>query len=206
MSHSENSFTACELAEARRAFSLWQSKADETIDEYTLRKRKTELYALVRAVIKNELDETQQKFVQLYWYERKSLEEISKIMKLDKSTLSRKEKRINSIIYEKLKYAVEYRYGKDFNETARLIIKSRRPACCPFEGESIGQRLRALRLRQELTQKEIARVSGISEDRLELIEKRGAELTAGELAVLCRLYSTTSDYIIFGNRRERTDT
>jgi len=73
MAHSENSFTACELAEARRAFSLWQSKADETIDEYTLRKRKTELYALVRAVIKNELDETQQKFVQLYWYERKSL-------------------------------------------------------------------------------------------------------------------------------------
>lgn len=205
MAYTDNGFTACEAEAARQAFSAWQAATAESIDEYTLRKRKAELYALVRRVIKNELDEAQQKFVYLYWYERKSLSEISKIMQLDVSTLSRKEKRINSIIYEKLKYAVEYRYGSDFNETASLIIKSRSPVCCPCDGKSIGQRLRNLRLMQSLSQRDIARVSGISENRIEAIEKCAEEITARELVKLSKLYNTTSDYIIFGKNKERKD-
>lgn len=205
MAYTDNGFTACEAEAARQAFSAWQAATAESIDEYTLRKRKAELYALVRKVIKNELDEAQQKFVYLYWYERKSLSEISKIMQLDVSTLSRKEKRINSIIYEKLKYAMEYRYGSDFNKTASLIIKSRNPVCCPCDGKSIGQRLRNLRLMQSLSRRDIARVSGISENRIEAIEKCAEEITARELVKLSKLYNTTSDYIIFGKNKERKD-
>ena len=205
MTYTETNLSSCELEEARLAFSLWQSKAAESIDEYALRKRKVELYALIRRVIKNELDENQQEFVRLYWYEGKTLGEISKIMKLDRSTLCRKEKKINDIIYEKLKYAMEYRYGKDFNRTTRLVIKSRNPVCYPCEGNSISSRLRILRLRQSLNQKDIAKASGISEERIELIERKGAQMTADELTKLCKLYCTTSDYIIFGKNKERTD-
>lgn len=205
MSHSKTGNKALELADARQSFSLWQSKADESEDEYTLRKRKNELYALVRRVIKNELDETQQEFVRLYWYEGKTLREISEIMKLDKSTLSRKEKKINDIIYEKLKYAVEYRYGRDFSEKTRLIIKSRSPACCPCDGKSIGERLRSLRIRQSLTEKDISKISGINEERIRTIEAKGAEITADELKRICELYGTSSDYIIFGRSKEGTD-
>ncbi len=198
MTYSDTVFTRQEKADAEEAFSLWQSKLYEEIDEYTLRKRKAELYALVRRVIKNELDESQQKFVRLYWYEGKTLGEISEIMGLDKSTLSRKEKKINSIIYDKLKYAMEYRYGKAFNETTRLVIKSHCPACCPFDAQSISQRLRNLRLIQSLTESDIATASGIAKSRIELIEKEGGKATADEIARLAKLYDTTSDYIIFG--------
>ena len=52
-----------------------------------MRKRKTELYALVRRVIKNELDEAQQEIVRLYWYEGKTFSEISEIMKLSNKAL-----------------------------------------------------------------------------------------------------------------------
>ncbi len=203
MSHTDTSFAEVEFTQAKQAFARWQSKADESVDEYTLRKRKSELFALVRTVIKNELDESQQEFVRLYWYEGKTLNEISKIMQLDKSTLSRKEKKINRIIYEKLKYAMEYRYGKSFDETAQLVIKSRSPVCCPFDGNSIAQRLRNIRLNQSLSVKDIAAASGISESRIELIEKRGGLMTAEELTKLCKLYGTTSDYIIFGKGMER---
>ena len=203
MSFNETNFSALDIEDAKQAFSSWQSKSAESIDEYTMRKRKAELYALVRTVIKNELDESQQEFVRLYWYEGKTLSEISKVMKLDKSTLSRKEKKINSIIYEKLKYAMEYRYGKSFDKTAQLVIKSRSPVCCPFDGNSIAVRLKNLRLRQSLDTKDIATASGISESRIELIEKQGGLMTADELTKLCKLYGTTSDYIIFGKGMER---
>lgn len=200
MTNYENVFTRQEQSEAKEAFALWQGKEAEQLDEYTLRKRKAELYALVRKVIKNELDPSMQEFVRLYWYEEKSLSEISEIMGLDKSTLSRKEKKINDIIYDKLKYAMEYRFGKAFNETARLVIKSRSPVCYPCDGESISQRIRNLRLRQSLEARDIAEATGIGKKRMDLIEKEGGQATADELSRLARLFGTTSDYIIFGNK------
>lgn len=200
MANYETVFTRQEQLEAREAFSCWQSKKAEEIDEYTLRKRKEELYALVRKVIKNELDPSMQEFVRLYWYEGKSLQEISALMKLDKSTLSRKEKKINDIIYDKLKYAVEYRYGRSFSETARLIIKSRSAVCCPCDGGSISQRVRNLRLRQSLGERDIALATGIVEERIRLIEKSGEQATADELSRIAELFGVTSDYIIFGNK------
>ena len=200
MTNYENVFTRQEQSEAKEDFALWQGKEAEQLDEYTLRKRKAELYALVRKVIKNELDPSMQEFVRLYWYEEKSLSEISEIMGLDKSTLSRREKKINDIIYDKLKYAMEYRFGKAFNETARLVIKSRSPVCYPCDGESISQRIRNLRLRQSLEARDIAEATGIGKKRMDLIEKEGGQATADELSRLARLFGTTSDYIIFGNK------
>lgn len=205
MSNTDTSFAEVELTQAKEAFANWQLSSNESIDEYTLRKRKAELYALVRTVIRNELDEGQQEFVRLYWYEGKTLSEISKIMQLDKSTLSRREKKINNIIYEKLKYAMEYRYGKSFDKTAKLVIKSRSPVCCPVEAGRISQRLRNLRLNQSLSTQELAHTSGINKSRIEQLEKSGSLATAKELSILCRLYGTTADYIIFGNDKERTD-
>ena len=198
MTYSESVFARQEQDEAKEAFALWQSEINEQIDEYTLRKRKAELYALVRKVIRNELDPASQEFVRLYWYEKKTISEISEILGLDKSTLSRKEKKINSIIYDKLKYAIEYRFGRDFNETARLVIKSRSPACCPCDGESISQRIRNLRLMQSLNASELAAATGISKSRMELIEKSGGQATADELSRIAKLFGTTIDYLIFG--------
>ena len=45
-------------------FALWQQKQHEKTNELKLQKRKNELYALVRKVIKNELTACQQQIVQ----------------------------------------------------------------------------------------------------------------------------------------------
>jgi RNA polymerase sigma factor (sigma-70 family) len=98
MNYQENSFTSFDHAMTEETFSRWQGEAHESVDAYILRKRKAELYALVRKIIKNELNSQQQEIVRLHWYEGKNLSEIARIMGIDKSTVSRKEKKINEII------------------------------------------------------------------------------------------------------------
>ena len=60
MSSVINHLSDSEKADEKRAFALWQSRTRAQTDEYTLKKRKAELYALVRKVIKNELEPLQQ--------------------------------------------------------------------------------------------------------------------------------------------------
>ena len=200
MIYSDNSFTLQERRDSQEAFALWQAQINETVDAYTLRKRKSELYALVRRIIKNELDPRQQEIVRLHWYEEKSLNEIAEILGIDRSTMYRIDKRINEIIYDKLKYAIEYRFGKSFSDSAPLIIKSNPSACCPVDGKDIAHRLRDLRLRQSLDTRDVATVTGINKSRLDFIENQGEQITAYELSKLTKLFGTTSDYIIFGKR------
>ena len=198
MIYTDNSFTLQERRDSQEAFALWQAEVSETVDAYTLRKRKAELYALVRRIIKNDLEPHQQEFVRLHWYEGKSLVEIADILGVNKSYVYRVDKKINDIIYDKLKYAIEYRFGKNFSDTAPLIIKSNPSACCPIEGKDIAHRLRNLRLRQCLDAKDIEAATGIKAHRLDFIENQGEQITAYELSRLTKLFGTTSDYIIFG--------
>lgn len=200
MIHSDKCLTREEKSDAREAFALWQSKSNESADEYTLRKRKAELYALVRKVIRNELDPRRQEIVRLHWYEGKSLTEVAEILGLDKSVVYRADKKINEIIYDKLKYALEYRFGKEFSDAAPLLIKDNPAACSPISGEDISHRLRNLRLRQSLDTQTLARAAGMKRSRLEQLEAEGEQITAAELSRLTKLLGTTSDYIIFGTR------
>ena len=187
------------------SFSQWQMKQQQKADDSAFRKQKTELYALVRRVIKNELSDTQQLIVRLRWYEGKNIDEIAEITGLERSTVSRKEKRINDIIFDKLKYAMEYRYGKTFSQSASDIIRSNRVACCPVKEKSISERLRNLRLRNDFTVKDIAGITGIRESRINFIEAEGDQINIGELSKLSQLYSTTTDYIIFGTEAKNTE-
>lgn len=198
MSFTINNFSDAYRSDEQQAFAAWQSKNHELENEYTLRKRKAELYSLVRKVIKNELEPSQQEIVRLHWYEGKSLNEISDILGIDRSTVFRKEKKINEIIYDKLKYAIEYRFGKDYTYSPLTATKTDHLACCPVEGKSISLRLRDLRVRQGITEKEIFRETGIKGSRLDVLEEAGEEMTVSELKKLTLLYGTTSDYVIFG--------
>ncbi len=181
-----------------QSFALWQQKQNETVTELKLQKRKNELYALVRRVIKNELTPLQQQIVHLLWYEGKSATDAAKILCIDRSTLFRKEKQINEIIYDKLKYAMEYRYGKSFSEQTVELINQNTAACCPLEGRTISERLRSLRLKQNLSTKEISELTGIRKSRLDFIEQEGEQLNMDELVKLSALYRTTTDYIVSG--------
>lgn len=198
----ENSFTQYDILRAKEAFSLWQAEENSSVDEYLLRERREELQRLVKKVIKNELDERDRLLVLLHWYKGKTKDEIAVLIGQDRSTVYRRFEKINDVIYEKLKYAIEYRFGNDFSQKAYLLIKKDVSANCKANAlESIGERLVRLRQEQYLSKDEVAALTGISKARLSEIEKSGKEITMIELKKLSSFFRVTSDYIVFGKER-----
>ncbi len=198
----QNSFTQIDNITAREAFAVWQAQQSIDIDDYILRKRRSELHELVKKVIKNELCEKDRLLVSLHWYKGKSKEEIAKIIGVDRSTVFRRFDKINDIIYEKLKYAIEYRYGDDFSSKAMMLIKKDVSSLGTLrELESIGNRILRLRREQYLSRKDVSECTGIGEERLALIEKSGKEITMVELKKLSAFFKVSSDYIVFGKDR-----
>lgn len=64
---------------------------------------------------------------------------------------------------------------------------------------TIGSRVRALRKRRGYTQVELAKLAGISQGSLSLIETDHTAIPAGEtLAGLCKALRTTPDFLIAG--------
>ena len=202
----QNSFTQIESISAKEAFAVWQAQQNIDIDDYILRRRRRELNELVRKVIKNELCEKDRLLVALHWYKGKSKDEIADIMGVDRSTVFRRFDKINDIIYEKLKYAIEYRYGDDFSKKAMMLIKRDVSATGSLrELESIGNRLLRLRKEQYLSRKYVSECTGIGQERLSLIEKSGKEITMAELKKLSSFFRVSSDYIVFGKARVLRD-
>lgn len=202
----QNSFTKIEAISAKEAFAAWQAQESGEIEDYILRNRRRELQELVKKVIKNELCEKDRILVSLHWYKGKSKEEIAKILNVDRSTVFRRFEKINDIIYEKLKYAIEYRYGDDFSSKAMMLIKKDVSSAGTLrELESIGSRLMRLRKEQYLSKKDVCRFIGIGEERLSLIEKSGKEITMIELKKLASFFRVSSDYIVFGKNRVLRD-
>ena len=168
-------------------------------DNYLMRKRKAELCALVQKVIKNELSEQDRLLVRLHWYKGKSKEEIAELVGLDRSNIYRRFEKINEIIYEKLKYAIEYRYDADFAAKAKVLIKTDiKQSLLSSPTEKIGERLAALRKNQFLSVKELSELTSISIKRLEELEKHGKEMTMIELKKISSAFGVSTDYIIFG--------
>lgn len=202
----QNSFSEYDYALAAQAMGNWQAGNAQEIDEYILRKRKEELNRLVKKVIRNELDDKDRLIVHLYWYKNNTKDEIAEKLGVDRSTVFRRFEKINETIYDKLKYAIEYRFGNEFAQSAMLLIKSDVSAKRENGAlESIGQRLKRLRLEQYIELSEVSRLTGIAQSRLLLIEKSGKEITMQELKKLATFFRVSSDYIIFGEKRVLRD-
>ncbi len=197
-----NSFYKSDYENAQLAFSLWQSKQQETIDEYLIRKRKIELIHLVRQVIENELSSTDKAIIQLYWYDGKTLSETAAILGTSHSTISRRLDKINDVIYNNLKYALQYRYGKDYSSSVKVIIKNKDAIrYFPNPNDSISGRIKNLRLSQGFSLKDTCEMTGISEKRLSEIEDGHIQATAEDVRRVATAFKTSGDYIIFGKRK-----
>ena len=202
MRENNKSFSQADYENAQLAFSLWQGTQQETIDEYMMRKRKIELHNLVRLVIENELTDTDKAIVQLHWFKQKNINEVAQHIGLDRSNVSRRLDKINDIIYDKLKYALQYRYGKDYSASARLIIKNKDALCIVSDAENtVAQRIKNLRLRQGMTLKDTQDMTGIRESRLQDIEKGKCQATAEDIRLIATAFKTSGDYIIFGKKK-----
>lgn len=202
MNNENNGFYKSDYENAQLAFSLWQSKAQETVDEYMMRKRKIELNHLVKEVIENELSDTDKTIVRLHWYENKSINQVAEAIGINRSNISRRLDKINDTIYDKLKYAIQYRYGKDYSASVRVIIKNKDALrVIPYCDNSVSGRIKNLRLTQSLSLKDTADMTGISEKHLCDIENGSIQATAEDVGRIATAFKTSGDYIIFGKRK-----
>lgn len=196
---SDNSFSQADIESAHLAFSLWQGTQHETVDEYVLRKRKIELNCLVNEVIDNELTDEEKTLVHMHWFEERSHYDISKILGVSPSTITRKFDKINSIIYDKLKYAIQYRYGKDYSRAVKVIIKNKDGLyLLSAQKDTPAQRIRNLRMNQGLTLKDTESMTGISADKLDCIEKGERDILIKDVSRIAAAFKVSCDYIISG--------
>ena len=197
-----NSFYKSDYDNAQLAFSLWQSSQHESVDEYMMRKRKIELNCLVREVIDNELSEKDKAIVHMHWFSGKSINEVAQAIGIDRSNISRRLDKINDIIYDKLKYALQYRYGRDYSSSVKVIIKNKDALCFMTDSaESVGQRIKKLRLSQAMTLEDAQDMTGIKQSHLEAIEKDKRQATAEDIRLIATAFKTSGDYIIFGKKK-----
>lgn len=200
-SEDTQSFEISDYLMARDVFISWQAKEQQELEEWLIRQRKEELYALVRRVIRNEFSKEDKLLIDLKWYQGMSADEISKKTGISRAGVYRRIDKINDVLYEKLKYAMEYRFGiKERTPVVAVLsdMKSRR------EGEtavSVAVRLRSLRAGQHISVAELCRYTGISEARLSSLEKYAGDLTSRELIRLSSFYKVSTDFILFGKSR-----
>ncbi len=173
--------------------------SENPADSLAVKKRKAELRQLVKTVIKNELNKEEQLLVKLHWYEGMSQSQIATRLGIDRSTVSRKFSRINDIIYEKLKYVIEFYYGKNTASKSDLAVNSGNAYRPVVNSDEISGRIKKLRFEQCYEIGDVSRLTGISPDRLKAIEQQGSNVTVAELKKLALLFRVTSDYIIFGS-------
>lgn len=175
------------------------SKTSEAAaDSPEIKKRRAELRQLVKTVIKNELSAEEQLLVKLHWYDGLSQSQIAKKLGLDRSTVSRKFSKINDTVYEKLKYVIEFYYGKNTVNKSDLAVNSNKAYRPVVNSDEVSVRLKKLRFEQCYEPGDISRLTGIEPDRLKEIEQRGSCATVAEIKKLALLFRVTSDYIIFG--------
>lgn len=194
-----NSFSVSDIDNASYAFSLWQGTKSESIDEYLMRKRKIELNCLLNKIIENELCDRDRQIVKLHWFAGNSITETAKILNIDRSTVSRHLDKINNIIFDKMKYAIEYRYGKDFSSSVSVIIKNKDALFLVKEStDSPARRIMKLRKQQGFTLKDAGAMTGISAKRFEELENSSEKISAEDIRRIATAFRTTADYIIFG--------
>lgn len=193
-----NSFIHEDYTLAQEAFSKWQAEKHETVDQYVMRKRKAQLRQLVKKVIVNELDEYEQKLVDLHWYKDISKDEIATLLNIDRSTVYRHFDKINNIIFEKLKYAIEYRFGIENDEGLNLIIASKQLSSSKDKPEDTADRIKQLRKAQLLDLKTLSRMMDISEQRLNRLEKKLEYFTLNDIKEFSKIFQVSTDFLIFG--------
>ena len=157
------------------------------------------LQALVRRVIREELNEQDRLLVRLHWYRGKSMDEIARLIGADRSLVYRRMDRIHNIIYDKLKYAVDYRFDESFRPEAHSRLQNAGPNAFALEAlGGIGERLSGARQKRRLSFSDIHRAAGIAPERMQVLELDGRQMMMTELSALCKTLGVGANELLFG--------
>ena len=164
-----------------------------------MRQNKAALEKLVRRVIRNELNDRDRLLVRLHWYQGKSKDEIAALLGVDRSTVHRGLERAGKIIYDNLKYAVDFHFDASYREQARETLRTAGQNTFAIESLSgIGERLYWSRRQKRLSLQELSQITGIAPERLQTLEANGREMMMTELGLLTAALGVSATDLIFG--------
>lgn len=167
--------------------------------EYAWRKRDVDMAVLLDKAIESELTETERETVILYWFESETATEIAKRKGINPSAVNRTLTRAQEKLEKALKYAVIYQNQLSSESAIPVILGRARviAAAKKAGGGTTGDRITRLRQSQNLTRASISSAIGISEKRLEKLEK-DAIPDGNEVISLSRFFDVSADYILKG--------
>lgn len=180
-----------------------QSLAQQTAAIREQARSRERLHALVRRVIREELSERDQLLVRLHWYRGKSMDEIARLVGTDRSAVYRRMDRIHRTIYDKLKYAVDFRFDPAFRPTAHETLQNAGRSAFAMQAlDGIGARLQRARQEKRFSLCDVQREAGIAPDRMRQLESDGRQMMMTELSALCRALGIGAGELLFGDLAE----
>ncbi|MCL2507649.1 MAG: helix-turn-helix domain-containing protein [Oscillospiraceae bacterium] len=194
--------TCDEAAIARLSYLNWERSRAEGLSEYVYRRRAVDLSFLTAEVVKSELTDNERNVIELVYYRRKKLSDAAKDMDRDKSTVKRTLQRAEEKIQHHLKYAISYQYNL---KTVSFLPVAVREALAVaawrlYSPETFGERLRKLRLSENIGMETLADALALPESRLEALESGQESPTAPETVALAAFFGRTTDYLLTGER------
>lgn len=177
----------------------WNDCVAENDTEYFERIRKRKLLNVMKSIIENELDETQKKALTLRHLENKSYDEIGRTLYISPSAALRSVRKSESIVSAYMKYAIEFA-DMGLRQADKPLDVKMAISHILLENstqEKIGVRLHQARMSKLISVQKAAFCTGITEERIGLIEETG-HLNTAELKKLISFYGVSADYIVFG--------
>lgn len=178
--------------------------ACEAPAEYAWRKRGVDMAILLEKAIENELSPTERNTIRDRWFESMSVAEIASARGISLPTVSITLKRAQEKLKKVLGYAVKYQHDICDETAVSLILGRARviAAARNFSGIGLAERIRALRLRDNISDELLRRVTGISTERIRMIESGKKLPDANELVLLSEAFGVTVDYILKGGKHD----
>ena len=155
---------------------------------------------LLEFAIENELTATEKDIVTDRWYNSLSYPQIAEKRNISASTARVTSERAIRKLGRVLRYAVFYQRNIiDESVVPATICRARVVAAARNSvGSSLGERLRNLRLRDNISLESLAKATGVSSRRLTAFETEKSEPCLQELLALSEAYGVTSDYLLKG--------
>lgn len=174
--------------------------ACETPAEYAWRKRGVDMAVLLEKAIETELSDNERKTIRERWYDSLTVSEIAAKQGISSAAVSVTLKRAQEKLRKVLRYAVGYQLQSAKETTVSLVLANARVVASARNsvGNSVGERLRNLRLRDNISLESLSKATDISSRRLNAFEAEKSEPFLQEILALSEAFGVTTDYLLKG--------
>ena len=188
---------------AQRACCGRVCKMCESPAEYAWRRRSVDMALLLTDAVEHDLSEPEREAVEKYWFEGITLTGIAHETGRAPPNVARTLERAKKKLHAALRLAVMYQYNLENSDLTPLAVRkaaavaaAQRQAECRQARLSPGERIRTLRVKENISAALLAKTLDIPFSRLRAIETDKIQLKTNELLLLAAFFNTTPDYIL----------